>query len=280
MGIWASAMMMTMMMMKARMKIPQLPGTQFVHARVSYFHDDCRQLVLINLSFVNIWNWEHDSISDINNFQFFPCVFNHSIRLSHLPFLGSFSLGSDIISSLAQFAFHTVLCALVTFVVFNTHVLRQSIDFRVHQTTGQANFHSMSQSCVLLKISSFNKMCSTITTAESELQRLLKVEILVRFVHQVSFTFLFFTNSLLSSNLLNSLLSSRLVSCSVLFCNSLLCSLLLPCLLHTIELVKLFLILDVPLELTKVQALEATTWRATIECFVGCPVYSTMIPVN
>ena len=32
-------MMMMMMMMKARMKIPQLPGTQFVHARVSYFHD-------------------------------------------------------------------------------------------------------------------------------------------------------------------------------------------------------------------------------------------------
>ena len=32
-------MMMMMMMMKTRMKIPQLPGTQFVHARVSYFHD-------------------------------------------------------------------------------------------------------------------------------------------------------------------------------------------------------------------------------------------------
>ena len=93
-------MMMMMMMMKTRMKIPQLPGTQFVHARVSYFHDDCRQLVLINLSFVNIWNWEHDSISDIKNFQFLPCVFSIILSASLICLFLAPSLWAAISSRL------------------------------------------------------------------------------------------------------------------------------------------------------------------------------------
>ena len=200
------------------------------------------------------------------------CVFCSILSASlYLSLLGSFSLLGDIILPLAKLALDSMSLAFVACAVLSLHVFGKIGHFMKPQTTGRTNFLSMSHDCVLLKISSIEKLQFTHTTIEDSLLLDLHVQVLIRLVQQVPFTiFLFvifshffecFVHILLLARLANAELGVELLGLRV-------------------ELLQIFFIGDLALKFPKVQTLQATTRRSTIERLVRSPVNATMVPVN